>query len=81
MNGLWKVTRTTVGCQAHSAADLLDRNRYCLHSVFRTRTGLEMLFLLSVLYTDHLCGLTVKVPGYRSRGPGLIPGATTIPEK
>jgi hypothetical protein len=25
---------------------------------------------------DHLCGLVVRVPGYRSRGPGLIPGAT-----
>jgi hypothetical protein len=25
---------------------------------------------------DRLCGLVVRVPGYRSRGPGLIPGAT-----
>jgi hypothetical protein len=25
---------------------------------------------------DCLCGLVVKVPGYRYRGPGSIPGAT-----
>jgi hypothetical protein len=24
--------------------------------------------------SDHLCGLVVRVPGYRSRGPGSIPG-------
>jgi hypothetical protein len=23
-----------------------------------------------------ICGLVVRVPGYRSRGPGSIPGAT-----
>jgi hypothetical protein len=27
---------------------------------------------------DHLCGLVVKVSGYRSRGLGSIPGATKI---
>jgi hypothetical protein len=25
---------------------------------------------------DRLCGLVVRVPGYRSRGPGSIPGST-----
>jgi hypothetical protein len=25
---------------------------------------------------DHLCDLVDKVPGYRFRGPGSIPGAT-----
>jgi hypothetical protein len=25
---------------------------------------------------DRLCGLVVRVPGYRSRGPGTIPSAT-----
>jgi hypothetical protein len=28
-----------------------------------------------------LCGLVVRVPGYRSRGPGSIPGATRFSEK
>jgi hypothetical protein len=30
---------------------------------------------------DRLCGLVVRVPGYRSRGPGSIPGATRFSEK
>jgi hypothetical protein len=30
---------------------------------------------------DRLCGLVLRVPGYRSRGPGSIPGATRFPEK
>jgi hypothetical protein len=28
-----------------------------------------------------LCGLAVTVPGYKSRGPGSIPGATRFSEK
>jgi hypothetical protein len=31
--------------------------------------------------TDHLFGLVVRVPGYRSRGPGSISGATGFSEK
>jgi hypothetical protein len=27
-------------------------------------------------YTKHLCGLVVRVLGYRSGGPGSIPGTT-----
>jgi hypothetical protein len=30
---------------------------------------------------DRLCGLEVTVSGYRSRGPGSIPGATRFSEK
>jgi hypothetical protein len=30
---------------------------------------------------EHLCGLVVRVPGYRSRGPGPIPGDTRFSEK
>jgi hypothetical protein len=29
----------------------------------------------------YVCGLVVRVPGYRSRGPGSIPGATRFSEK
>jgi hypothetical protein len=29
----------------------------------------------------RLCGLVVRVSGYRSRGPGSIPGTTTFSEK
>jgi hypothetical protein len=30
---------------------------------------------------DRLCGLVVRVPGYRSRGPGSIPGASRFSVK
>jgi hypothetical protein len=36
---------------------------------------------LKAVNIDCLCGLVVRVPGYRSRGSGLIPGATRITEK
>jgi hypothetical protein len=35
-----------------------------------------MLIKWGVRTPDRLCGLVVRVPGYRSRVPGLIPGAT-----
>jgi hypothetical protein len=34
------------------------------------------VFYVNFLQRDRLCGLVVKVPGYRFRGPGSIPGAT-----
>jgi hypothetical protein len=34
-----------------------------------------------VVISDRLCGLVIRVPGYRSRGPGSIPGATRFSEK
>jgi hypothetical protein len=30
---------------------------------------------------EHLCGLVVRVPGYRFRDLGSIPGTTTFSEK
>jgi hypothetical protein len=30
---------------------------------------------------DRFCGLVLRVPGYRSRGPGLIPGTTRFYDK
>jgi hypothetical protein len=37
-----------------------------------------MFLLLNIIYThiDRLCGLVVRVLGYRSRGPGSILGTT-----
>jgi hypothetical protein len=32
-------------------------------------------------HCDRLCGLVVRVPGYRSRGPGSIPDTTSFSEK
>jgi hypothetical protein len=35
----------------------------------------------AVVMNDRLFGLVVRVPGYRYRGPGSIPGATRFSEK
>jgi hypothetical protein len=42
--------------------------------VFPVRYELN-LYMLCRKKVDRLCGLVVRVPGYRTRGPGLIPGA------
>jgi hypothetical protein len=46
-------------------------------------TVLYQLQNLNEVYwdVDRLCGLVVRVPGYRSRSPGSIPGATRFYEK
>jgi hypothetical protein len=43
--------------------------------------GLERGPVSLVSTIDRLCGLVVRVPGYRSRGPGLIFGATRFSEE
>jgi hypothetical protein len=40
----------------------------------------DILFL-NRLRIDRLCGLVVRVPGYRSRGPGSISGSTRFTDK
>jgi hypothetical protein len=35
-----------------------------------------LLFSAKTLHSDRLCGLVVRVLGYRSGGPGSIPGTT-----
>jgi hypothetical protein len=41
-------------------------------------TGIRrsLLLLRKPLWKDHLCGLVVRVLGYRSGGPGSIPSTT-----
>jgi hypothetical protein len=38
-------------------------------------------FHFPYVFTDRLCGLVVRVLGYRSGGPGSIPGTTRFSEK
>jgi hypothetical protein len=45
--------------------------------VFPVRYELNLCYVEG----DRLCGLVVRVPGYRSRGPGSIPDATRFSEK
>jgi hypothetical protein len=49
---------------------------YCASCEVRT----EFIYVMQKK-VHRLCGLVVRVPDYRSRGPGLIPGATKFSEK
>jgi hypothetical protein len=40
-----------------------------------------MIVTSVLIYHDRICDLVVRVPGYRSRGPGSIPGVTRFSEK
>jgi hypothetical protein len=49
-------------------------------------TNFEKIIFLKILYEvdsseDRVCGLVVRVPGYRSRVPVPVPGATRLSEK
>jgi hypothetical protein len=43
--------------------------------------GQRLLFCVTCNLSDRLCGLVVRVLGYRPRGPGSIPCATRFSEK
>jgi hypothetical protein len=45
------------------------------------RSSLVMLFLVPWSSVDRPCGLVIRVRGYRSRGPGSIPGASRFSVK
>jgi hypothetical protein len=40
----------------------------------------QMKFQMIRLDWDRFCSLVIRVPGYKSRGPGSIPGATRFSE-
>jgi hypothetical protein len=35
-----------------------------------------IIIIIIIIIIDRLCGLVIRVPGYRSGGPGSIPGTT-----
>jgi hypothetical protein len=52
--------------------------------IVRSRTQATEFILVSWLWycmQERLCGLVVRVPGYRSRSPGSIPRTTIFSEK
>jgi hypothetical protein len=44
-------------------------------------SGWYNYLIVLVRGVDRVCGLVLRVPGYRSSGPGSIPGATRFYEK
>jgi hypothetical protein len=41
----------------------------------------DLKIIPSIYFPDRLCGLVVRVLGYRSGGPGSIPGTTRFSGK
>jgi hypothetical protein len=56
---------------------------FSLHQILLKlrRQGLIIIIMIIIIIIIHLCGLVVRVPGYRYRGPSSIPGATRFSEK
>jgi hypothetical protein len=52
-----------------------------MRTSMRTEPFITLNIHFEVFCFDRLCGLVVRVPGYRSRGLGSISGATRFTEK
>jgi hypothetical protein len=83
-----RVTPTlAVTCFAEGGSDsplLYLRPTPTLHFVLHRKLFFRnpILFVICInTFSDLLYGLVVRVPGYRSRGPGSISGATRYSEK
>jgi hypothetical protein len=69
--------------RVHKPTNPLDSNGkvvLTLKNVPRSEE-VQIYGFLGELSASPLCGLVVRVPGYRSRGSGSIPGATRFSEK
>jgi hypothetical protein len=54
---------------------------FLLILVYYSHFNPVIYFTYGMCHSDHLCSLVVRVPNYRSRGPGSIPGVTRFSEK
>jgi hypothetical protein len=54
---------------------------YHYHYHYRKTNIFLNIFILNSRDTDRLCGIVVRVPGYKSRGPDSIPRATRFSEQ
>jgi hypothetical protein len=62
--------------------DLKTETKSSLRDVkFQTKYRMIDMSRIVIVIKDRLCGLSVRVPGYRSRGSGSIPSATRLSEK
>jgi hypothetical protein len=69
-----------------SATDVTVRNMVIsamllVYLLLTATTNIYESFPLYCAIIDHLCGLVVRVPGYRPRGQGSIPGVTRFSKK
>jgi hypothetical protein len=57
-----------------NVGSLTSHNSIGLYGLLQRK--LYFYFLICIYTSDRLCGLVVRVLGYRSGGPGSIPGTT-----
>jgi hypothetical protein len=65
-------------------SERMESYRIVYERLWLKLSDLPIIYIYIYIYIyiqDRLCGLVVRVPGYRSRGPGSIPGATRFSEK
>jgi hypothetical protein len=58
-----------------------QKNKYSVLNECNRMLKYNIFCLRVVYYFRRPCGLVVRVPGYRSRGPGSITDATRLSEK
>jgi hypothetical protein len=65
----------------HETATYNTTRHVIINEVTLTTTYINNFYIRPVLpYYNCLCGLAVRIPGYRSTGLGRIPGATRFSE-
>jgi hypothetical protein len=64
-----------VSTRLHGGTTLKEMFMYSAERQCR-KNNLFFFFWRSFIRTDRFCGLLGRVLGYRSRGPGSIPGTT-----
>jgi hypothetical protein len=58
-----------------------DPRTYCFIAAVCSTQKVMYYYYYFYYYHDRVCSLLVRVPGYRSRGPGSIPSATRVSEQ
>jgi hypothetical protein len=58
------------------------RDVFTFFVLFLLRTNYDLMFKsITLSNDDRICGIVVRVPRYRSKGPGFISGAARFSEK
>jgi hypothetical protein len=69
------------GCSSETSVNL-QRNTRCYDKDYGTNLKISYtIIIITLSMHDRLCGLVVRIPGYRSSGPSSIPAATRFSEK
>jgi hypothetical protein len=85
-SGLWGAASTSnieilERFQSKALRMIVDAPLYVPNTVIRRDLQIPTVKEEIRRYSDRLCDLVVRVPGYRSRGPGSIPGASQSAEQ